>query len=153
MFHPDIKTNWRDFALEVADYDFIGLESDELSERYRGLEVEWVGTVMRARLHKATAKGLEMHMPPVVHAKTRPHENLSASYLFLRVDENDVAQWKDVRVGDEVCFRTRIGHPYDGETCVEMDRRAGTNRVRLAVSVFDGTLVRILSKSLYYGQR
>jgi len=151
MFIPDIKSDWRDFAREVADYDFIGLESEELSNRYRGLEVEWVGTVMRSRLNKATAKGFAMHMPRVVHAKTRHQESLSASYLFLRIDEHDAAQWQGVRVGDEICFRTIIGHPYNGDTCVEMDRDSDPGRVRLAVSVFDGLLVRVLAKSIYYG--
>lgn len=99
----DWLSNWNMFVENVINDHKGGLSASQLSEKYGGHSVSWIGQVVKLDLDAEYTPGIQMDMP-YVEVEVEPGKWLKTAYLYLRVKPNHLDEWRSCNVGSFIKF-------------------------------------------------
>jgi len=107
MTKNNYLTNWVIFIDYIVSLFDSGRDEIDISQEFRGGNVEWEGHIAEIKLDEEYSPGVALAMKP----ETLPMSKgkvLRADYLFLNTNEKTRSSWSGCRVGDKVKFRAVI---------------------------------------------
>lgn len=128
--------DWDSFVRSVASDLKNGLSTTELSQKYGGLEVRWMGQVREIRTADKFAPGVQLDMP---HLSIPIGDRiLVADYLFLNVSETEKDRWKTVAKGQRISFRAKIRAAGGLFSPIDIDTFPDSSKSVLSIALENG---------------
>lgn len=117
--------DWATFVRSVGSLFGDGLDDSAVTARFAGKAVTWTGKLIEKRFHKDRA-GVQMEMPKV--NLTLPDGRFATvDYLFLKLKEDEIEQWRNVPEGSSVRFTTQISQWLGLFPAIRWDSDEGDN--------------------------
>ncbi len=98
------QSDYESFVGSIVKDHNLGLNSEELSQKYGNFEVEWEGKIQSIELDKEYVPRVVLEMPQFANSINGGFV-LDTTYLSVGVDEKNRNSWKDSRVGESVRFK------------------------------------------------
>lgn len=115
------QESWREFVRAVAEAYRSGATDAEVTQKFGGSKVHWIGVVTELRLDDRLAyRGLQMRMSRIEVPLT-DGRRIVCDALYVGVDTSTEWTWEGTEAGDRVEFEAKIAS-YDGNYySIELD--------------------------------